>query len=77
MTEREPGERLREYGAGLLVAKMGAEDPRLVETSGFGNRNCGSEEELKTASGQNESRSFVVWTFGMPSIVLAIVSQNG
>ena len=37
MTEREYRERLREYGPGSFVAKMGGRsDPRPLETSGFG-----------------------------------------
>ena len=37
MTEREYRERLREYGAGSFVAKMGAESySRPLETSGLG-----------------------------------------
>ncbi len=68
MTEREYRERLREYGYGTLVAKIGAKHPRPAQASRSWKRNMHRlKEEVKTATGQKRDRSHPsFWMFRMP-----------
>ena len=78
MTEREYRERLREYGYGSFVAKMGAEAIQdLLKQVDLEKEIAELKEELKTATGsKNVLKLFVVWTFLMPSTSL-VTNQNG
>ena len=58
MTEREYRERLREYGAGSFVAKMGAEAIQdLLKQVDLETEIAALKEELKTASGQKRIKA--------------------
>ena len=58
MTEREYRERLREYGAGSFVAKMGAEAIQdLLKQVDLEAEIAVLKEELKTASGQKRIKA--------------------
>ena len=77
MTEREYRERLREYGPGSFVAKMGAEAIQdLLKQVDLEAEIALLKEELKTATGQKRVKLFVVWMSWMPSTNL-VTSQNG
>ena len=58
MTEREYRERLREYGAGSFVAKMGAEAIQdLLKQVDLPTEIAALKEELKTATGQKRIKA--------------------
>ncbi len=77
MTEREYRERLREYGYGSFVAKMGAEAIQdLLKQVDLPKEIATLKEELKTASGQNALKQFVAWMYWMPSTNL-VTSLSG
>ncbi len=77
MTEREYRERLREYGYGSFVAKMGAEAIQdLLKQVDLPKEIAALKEELKTASGQNALKQFAAWMYWMLSINL-VTSLSG
>ena len=77
LTEREYRENCKSMVRVHFVAKMGAEAIQdLLKQVDLEAEIAELKEELKTATGQNVLKQFVVWTFLMPFISL-VINQNG